>query len=150
MWTAKEAEAKEQEKQILITLNNADFKAINDQFDKSRKGTHDTNWYSVFSGPKTFGMLCRELGLHGHYDILYSHTSEAEIPKIKDYMTLQAGLKTDEMVMVYLFTYVFGFLNGIDSFVAVMETYKFDGSEIHRIKKEVLSSLAKPASSSQQ
>lgn len=81
MWSANEKDAKENEKQLLIALNGPEFKSINGEFEKVRqkkggkRGTHDVHWYSLFSGPKSFRILCEELGLHGYYDILYGQAS---------------------------------------------------------------------------
>ena len=81
-WNAHEPEAEKEEKKVQVLLNSADFKSINDEFDRlkvpknGRRRKHDVNWYSLFSGPENFGNLCRQLGLHGHYDVLYNRTSK--------------------------------------------------------------------------
>jgi hypothetical protein len=78
---AEEKPAKENVKKILDVLSSAEFKDINDEFEKLRlskkgkRGTHDAHWYSLFSGPRSFRVLCEELERHGHYDVLYGDAS---------------------------------------------------------------------------
>ena len=60
---------------------------------------------------------------------LQQHLQEAkkvaiEIAKMKNSTTSPSKLKTDEIVMVYLFSYIHGLLSGIDSYIAVMEKQK--------------------------
>ncbi len=73
--------AKKKEKELLDILDSADFKEVNDEFERLRAGkkgkrsNFDSQWYSLFGGPSNFRELCVKLSLEGEYDIFYSHAS---------------------------------------------------------------------------
>jgi hypothetical protein len=78
----RQASAREKEKELLEILNSSEFKEVNDEYERLRvkktgdRNNYDSNWYSLFGGPRNFRQLCVEQSIEGEYDIFYAHASE--------------------------------------------------------------------------
>lgn len=57
------------------TLNHPEFKEINDEFDRLRRGSYDKSWYIPW-GPNSISDMTQRLGFELEYEIFYTHLSE--------------------------------------------------------------------------